>query len=269
MSSLSRMLSILDLFTEKIPQLSPSEISAALKLSRPTTYRYLKELTQAGLLSSTNGHYSLGPRIIQLDYQIRKADALLAGGVDEIRHLGEQFGGNVLVSSMYGETIVNTHHVKNDAKIKLTFDRGHLMPLATSATSKVMLAFLRRPVLKKLYHKYADAVQFKKIGADWPTFSTQMNTIRNRGFDISFGELDDDLVGIAAPIQSSDSQTPNTVTLILRRAQFALFNQEAVIDALMQCTQKLQATYHPPPAPEKSEEEEAVEKTPITLAKTG
>ena len=86
-SSLSKMLHILQLFTEAEPVWSTAAILEALETSRSTGYRYIKALHDAGLLNSVrNGYYSLGPRIIEMDLQIRLTDPLLLAshGVLEI-----------------------------------------------------------------------------------------------------------------------------------------------------------------------------------------
>ena len=49
-SSLARMLSVLDLFDDQRLQWSADDISEALGVSLPTGYRYVKMLTDAGLL---------------------------------------------------------------------------------------------------------------------------------------------------------------------------------------------------------------------------
>ncbi|WP_026264863.1 helix-turn-helix domain-containing protein, partial [Arthrobacter sp. 135MFCol5.1] len=70
--SLSRMLNVLDLFTEREPVWSTADLIEALETSRSTGYRYIKTLHDAGLLTAVrNGYYSLGPRIIEMDLQIR------------------------------------------------------------------------------------------------------------------------------------------------------------------------------------------------------
>lgn len=79
MTSLNRMLSVLDLFTAARPVWEADCIVEALGCSTPTGYRYLKELMHAGLLQRFNGgYYALGPRITLLDYVIRSTDPLLA-----------------------------------------------------------------------------------------------------------------------------------------------------------------------------------------------
>lgn len=70
--SLARMLHILMLFDEARPVWSAAALIEALETSRATGYRYIKTLHDAGLLTTVrNGYYSLGPRIIEMDLQIR------------------------------------------------------------------------------------------------------------------------------------------------------------------------------------------------------
>ena len=77
-SSLSRMLSVLDLFSDQRLQWSAEDISEALQVSLPTGYRYVRMLTESGLLQhSADSQYTLGPRIIVLDHYIRQADPVL------------------------------------------------------------------------------------------------------------------------------------------------------------------------------------------------
>ena len=80
-SSLNRMLGLLDLFTVHAPVWRSDNISRRLGYTRPTVYRYLKYLCDAGLLMGIGGSaFCLGPRIVQLEQQIQLTDPVLAAG---------------------------------------------------------------------------------------------------------------------------------------------------------------------------------------------
>ncbi|TCG02911.1 IclR family transcriptional regulator, partial [Paraburkholderia steynii] len=75
MSSITRLLSILELFSQTGPFVSVEDVAAKLGCSTPTAYRYVRELVDTGLLVRfTAGDYGLGPRIIKLDYHLRMSD---------------------------------------------------------------------------------------------------------------------------------------------------------------------------------------------------
>ena len=72
MSSLSKLLNVLDLFGPATLKIDPDTIAERMGLSRATAYRYVKELCDAGLLTRVDaGHYGLGPRVIELDWMMR------------------------------------------------------------------------------------------------------------------------------------------------------------------------------------------------------
>ncbi len=54
-SSLGRMLSVLDAFSEDAPIWTVGNIAAALGYTRATAYRYVGELLDAGLLTRVGG----------------------------------------------------------------------------------------------------------------------------------------------------------------------------------------------------------------------
>ena len=88
LSSLTSTLAILALFSASDPVWSAERIIEQLAYSRPTGYRYVRELVSAGfLVRVAPGSYSLGPRIIELDYQIRQSDPLLKAGLPVIHGL--------------------------------------------------------------------------------------------------------------------------------------------------------------------------------------
>jgi len=50
LSSIAKLLSILELFSEARPFLSAEQVAAELQCSVPTAYRYLRELVDTGML---------------------------------------------------------------------------------------------------------------------------------------------------------------------------------------------------------------------------
>ena len=99
-SSQARLLAVLDLFNDQRLFWTPDDISAALGVSRPTGYRYVRHLTEFGLLQRVHdGQVTLGPRIIVLDHYIRHADPVLQVGVPFMRELRHAVGLRPLSST--------------------------------------------------------------------------------------------------------------------------------------------------------------------------
>ena len=80
-NSLERVLAVLEVFSEERLEWTPEDLMAHLGYSRPTLYRYLKILKDAGLLmSSRNAGVTLGPKVVEMDYLARRSDALVLSG---------------------------------------------------------------------------------------------------------------------------------------------------------------------------------------------
>ena len=71
-NSLSKMISVLDLIEASSAGLTLEEMLEAMQLSRSTLYRYIRVLSEAGLIVSLpNFGYTLGPRVAELDLKMR------------------------------------------------------------------------------------------------------------------------------------------------------------------------------------------------------
>jgi len=92
-SSSTKVFAILDLFTGERPVWQPDEINETLGYTRPTGYRYVKELVEAGMLQKISaGRYALGGRIIELDFQLRQTDPVLSASVPVMKDLAARTG---------------------------------------------------------------------------------------------------------------------------------------------------------------------------------
>src|SRR5450631_1236728 len=103
MSSPARVLAVLELFSRERPVWHADQINEALSYSRATGYRYVKDLMEAGFLQKVAaGYYALGPRIIQLDYQLRQSDPVLQAAVPIVESLASRTGLDVVLSAIFG-----------------------------------------------------------------------------------------------------------------------------------------------------------------------
>lgn len=93
MSSSARVLAILGLFDAEHPVWQTETIHAALGLTRATGSRGVKELVDAGLLRKVSaGHCSPGPRLIELDHQLRCSDPVLLAAAPVMDALAREAG---------------------------------------------------------------------------------------------------------------------------------------------------------------------------------
>lgn len=178
MASADRILQILELFTPARRAWTAVEAAHALKMSRASAYRYLAQLEEAGFVEPVAGHrYALGPRIVELDRQIRLADPLVQASADEMVKLARETGGIALLCRLHKDRVLCIHQERGARAPKfVSYERGRAMPLHRGATSKVILAFL-------------------------PPLPKALEQIRRERLCIAYGEVDPDACGIAVPLE--------------------------------------------------------------------
>jgi DNA-binding IclR family transcriptional regulator len=233
MSSLKRMLAVFDVFSPDEPSLTADEIMARLIYSRGTAYRYIRELTTVGLLARTGGRYSLGPRIIELDYFIRENDPNLQVIQPVMQELSDRLECDSLWASFFGQQVVVTHHQHGASNLTVSYGRGRRLPLFRGAGSKVIIAALPAARQKGLYSNNAAEVAAAGLGGSWKEFRSKMAPIRRAGYSISHAELDQGNVGIAAPITLDPPNAPGSLVLVFSAKRYATADEKLLVKITM------------------------------------
>lgn len=214
-SSLARMLGVLDLFTEQRLHWTADDISEAMQVSLPTGYRYVKMLTEAGLLQRTgDAQVTLGPRIIVLDHFIRQADPVLQHGIPFMKELVALTGFDCVVSSLLGTQLLDTHREYSSVPADLSYGRGRPRPLFLGAAPKVILAQLPTATLHKIMDTHALEIAQAGLPAQWPEFRRYFARIRKAGFYFSNGELESTLSALAVPLIAADGRVIGALSLV-------------------------------------------------------
>lgn len=214
MAQLTKTLRVLDLFSESRPAWTAEEIAEALEISRPTAFRYVRELAEAGMLAKLSGRYSLGARIIELDYRIRRLDPLLNAGLQPMRDLVSRTACMAVLSSVYGDRIVNVHVESGPDTPHISFGRGRPLPLFRGSASKTILAHLPRARLSRLFEAHQHEPDVQAIASVWEDFARYFRAVRRAGYYVSSGEVDPGVTGVAAPIFNEARQVIGSLTLV-------------------------------------------------------
>jgi DNA-binding IclR family transcriptional regulator len=216
MSSPSRVFAILGLFSREHPVWQPDQINEALGYTRPTGYRYVKELADAGLLQKVSaGRYALGARIIELDYQLRQSDPVLLAAVPVMEALARRSGLDAVLSVLYaGPKVIDTHRVNVDKSLRLAYGRGRPRPLFRSGAPKVLLAGAPRALLLRLYESRADEIAANGMGRTWAEFRALLTQIRREGGYRSHGELEPGIGAFAVPVHNGADEVVAALALV-------------------------------------------------------
>ncbi len=232
-NSLAKMLAILDAFSVDRHIWTVDALASHFGYTQPSTYRYIRELCDAGLIvRMPGGKYAIGARVVELDSLIAETDPLTRVFSPMMENFSKILGCTTLLSNAYGEHLINIKHFGGNEFLDLTFLRGRRLPWFRGATSTAILAFLPRARVRKLFDLYYDGEKSKE---NWKKLLTKLNQIADRGFSVSQGELQENAVGVGCPIMVN-GEVLGSVTLVFSKTHAAFLDHQVTGKSLREMT---------------------------------
>jgi DNA-binding IclR family transcriptional regulator len=212
------MLRILDLVESQTHAATPDEMAAQLGFTRSTLYRYLKELTEAGLLTSLPDlGYTLGPRIAELDYRMRTTDPLIVAGAPVMAGLVRAEGGVALLCRRYRDRVLCVHQEQIGDRVHSSYERGRARPLLRGAASRVILAHLAPLSVTRMFERHPEEFAAAGLGTTLAAARGRLRAIRQAGWDTTEGQVTAGVTGIAAPLFDAQGTVLGSLSLTLGR----------------------------------------------------
>lgn len=214
-------------------------MSEALGIPASTTYRLVRELVaQRFLDASTEANYRLGAAFIEFDRRVRITDPLIGLGLPFLQDLlaVAAIPASAVLARLYGSEVICVADAKSaQSQILSSYERGRPMPLLRGATSKAVLAQLPTRQLNKILAA-VDAGAAPRIP---DSLKRDLAEIRQRGYSVTHGEVDQGLVGLAAPVNFEDSAIVASMSLIVRADHLTPDIERRIIVNLVTATKVL------------------------------
>lgn len=230
-NSLERMLAVLDVFDEARLEWSSEDLMEALGYSRSTLYRYLKILSDSGFLTSLpNRGFTLGPRVIELDYLIRNSDPVIVAGRPLLVQLAARFPGTALIVRRFKDQALCVHFEQSRHDTRTSYARGRPMPISRGATARAIVAHLPRTQLVPIIEAHLDDFRDIGLGEDVDAVLLAMREVRRTGYVIAHGEVTPGVYGIAAPVFDAGQAVVASISLTIDERRVSRTELEAIAD---------------------------------------
>lgn len=214
MMGITRYIRILRLFDAEKPNWTVADMAEALETSASTLYRLVREMVAVELLESTvESRYRLGPMFVEYYRRITITDPLIRSGAKFLGPLAEQVGIPcvTILARLYGQDVMCVaEHRGQSAHFKTSYELGRPMPLLRGATSRAVLSTLAKRSLMALLNE--------ELGADTDRkdrLTSELANLRKLGICETRGEVDQDLVGISAPLRNASLGINASVSVIV------------------------------------------------------
>ncbi|MCP2338953.1 IclR family transcriptional regulator [Actinomadura rupiterrae] len=233
-STADRALDILSLFDDRRLVLGGQEVADALGVARSTAYRYLQSLVSSGFVEEQKpAGYRLGPRVFELARLARKGLGLSEVSLPVMEELKESVGETVLLTRRTGSAVVCLERVESDHSVRISYERGHVLPVNAGASALALLAWAPPEEIGRLVGD-DDLPQFTETTVtETGPLLERLEAIRKDGYAISRGELDADVVGIAAPVRDADGDVVAAVSIAALSRRLPPAKERSVIVAVV------------------------------------
>jgi DNA-binding IclR family transcriptional regulator len=237
-SSLDKMLSVLEFVEERGQVAGMDEMLEGLSLTRSTLYRYVRTLVEFGLLATSPGMgYTLGPRIIELDYKIRVRDPIIQASHPLMTQLVQAAPGIALLCRRYRDKVLCVHQVRGAVGFVSTYERGRARPLLKGAASLVILANMPGPQIAKLHHQDPGSFAEAGLGDTLKAVRSGLRAIRQQGWKASESQVVAGVTGIAAPIFDSGDHVMGSLSLTVGRTGLSIGETAEIAARVAFCAQ--------------------------------
>jgi IclR family acetate operon transcriptional repressor len=235
MKTLTKTLSVLDLFTDVQDEWSVTEIGHTLALPVATTHRIVRSLSDHGYLQRTErARYRLDERALDLGFRAVETLDVRAALHPLLRELGQETDETVILSvpDVRRRCARCVDRIETNHPLRLSLDIGECTPLHAGASSKAVLAFLDPTTAEDILAHPLERVAPRTI-TNPDRLREELQLIRSRAWAYSYEETDIGAWGVAAPVLTLGGNLVAVIGAIGPTARYS----EAATDRLASATQ--------------------------------
>jgi DNA-binding IclR family transcriptional regulator len=213
--TVDRTLQLLGLFTEDPERAwSLSDLSRAAGFHKTTTLRMLSALERRSYVQrdGPGGTYSLGPAALALGgaphLRLRKVAHA------ELRRLTNETGETSLLHVRSGAQTICIDKVESPEPIRVTYDIGRHGPLHAGSSGKTLIAFASPEEQDEVLSRIKLTRHTDLTITSRDALRKDLARIRKQGYTTTFGELDEGVYAVGAPIWNQLGRLEGGVSLV-------------------------------------------------------
>lgn len=236
-----RLLDILLAVSQSERPLSAREIAEQVGHPLSSTYRYLRLLRARKILSEAGerGYYQVGTGILALTRGARVHLALPEIARPFMVELSQATRETVLMTERVKDDVVCVQTVESSLPLRYSFGVGKLMPLYAGASSKALLAFLPDDEIERLLANTPLTPFTPDTITDPELLRQDLAQIRERGYALTEGEVDEGVAAVGVPVRDSDGVVRAALSVVGPGHRFALQRIPSLVAALQRTAERI------------------------------
>jgi DNA-binding IclR family transcriptional regulator len=211
----SRVLSVLDAFTDQRRSLTLSEIGRRAGIPIATTHRLVGELVAWGALErDPSGRYQIGLRLWEVGTLAPRGLGLRDVAMPFLEDLWAATQHHVQLAVLDGTDVVYLERLGGRDAPTVRGRVGGRWPAHTTGAGLVLLAFAGEPVQRR-YLSQPLATFTPQTIADGRLLRGTLSGVRQKGFAVSDRQVTTDAVSVAAPVRDGTGEVVAAVAVVV------------------------------------------------------
>ncbi|MEG9432200.1 IclR family transcriptional regulator domain-containing protein [Terriglobus sp. ADX1] len=214
MTSLARGLTVLETFTQQMPQMTISQLANKTGLSRAAVRRCLYTLNKLGYVGSEDGQrYSLRPKMLSLSHTYTVSNTLSSAAQPILERMSEKLNESFSVATLDGDEIVYIARTQVQRLMSVDLHIGSRLPAYCTSMGRVLIAsqppdeverYLSRVVLKPFTPRTVNTVEKLRM---------LLRNVRRNGYAVCDQEYEVGLRSMAVPVYAPSGKVIATINL--------------------------------------------------------
>lgn len=236
--SFKRGVMILDLFSVERPVITLEEIAEEIQISPITAYRYVKVLSEAGMLILDEGRVHLSAKILRFVNLFWQQDRLAAIAKESISILSHELNETIALCKLEATDVVCIYAVESSLSLRTSFSIGQRMAIYSGAFARTIAAYLPDRELKAIMHQSKWVPYTEKTIIDRQEFQRRLDEIKRNGYDSSYEEVEPGVTALAVPIHVS-GQIVGSLGLAMPSVRYIPADVLKIIGRLQEVAQQI------------------------------
>ena len=233
MNSSEKTAALLKLLGESPYVHGVTELGQQIDCSKSGTYKLLSALVASGLAAQTPEHkYTLGPAVYLLGKTYEEQIGLSEIIRPYLVRLRDETGENANFSMLVDGKAKLLYREESRNIIRVAGKVGEERPLYAGANSKVLGAFLDEDTIRKRLEEEPPVAYTDRTITDLNTLLGEYMKIRGQGYAISDGELNEEMIGIGAPVRDASRRVWAAISIAAPRMRVDEVKKERYIELL-------------------------------------
>jgi DNA-binding IclR family transcriptional regulator len=242
-----RAFAILECIAAARGPMSLDEATSALRLPKPTVYRILNLLKDAGLLRRESGskRFTIGPRLTAFAVDLWRSDTLRTEWHRALEEAVAETGESCNLTLLEGNKVLYLDRVETSHPLRLHLDVGTRVPLHCTASGKLFLSSMSTVEAQRLlgpepYERFTD-----RTITDFAALRHELKKVRRTGIGTHDCERFEDSVAIAVPIVTAGGGTFAAVAVHAPASRTSIKGSMRFVESLRRAAERIGTTLSP------------------------